>query len=180
MQPMTHLVFFNYVQGSGYLENEGPHIAYLTHLPQAGDAISMGSSRLWTILAVDRYSTSAEQSTSIHIAHVSREADLSRSAWFWNQSAPQRPVDLKLCIADGLLLSSGVLLSTSGQPVAGTLLPEYNVEPHTVGSRPWGINSVEVMAPSDIAAPYYRNVYLAHCVAVPEAQIASLAVAQTV
>jgi len=177
---MTHLVFFNYVQGSGYLTNEGPHIAYLTHLPQAGDAVSMGGARLWNVLAVDCYATSPEQSASIYIAHVSREAELPRSAWFWNQSAPQRPVDLKLCIADGLLLSSGILLSESGQPIAGTLLPEYNVESHTISSRPWGIARVEVMAPSDVAKPYYRNVYLARCVSVPESQTETFAVAQTV
>jgi hypothetical protein len=177
---MTHLVFFHYVQGSGYSDGEGPHIAYLANLPQAGDALSMGEARLWSVLAVDHYSNLSKPQLSIYIAHVSQEAELPRSAWFWNQSAPQRPIDLKLCITDGLLLSSGILLSESGRPVPGTLLPEYNVESHRVSSRPWGIDSVEVMTPSNVAEPYYRNVYLARCVSVPEAQTTSLELAQTI
>lgn len=176
---MSNLVFFDDVTGEGYGPNEAPRIAYLTHLPEIGDRVSMGSDRLWPIIAIDRYSNQSHLNADLFIAYANRTGPLPRSNWFWLSACAHRPRNLELYLGNEQLLSTGVTLNDE-RPEVSTLLPHYNPQARSVSSQPWGIETVATFLPAaEIAQPCYSQVYLLRCVYVSEAASPELTALQS-
>ncbi|HIK33724.1 MAG TPA: hypothetical protein IGS17_09835 [Oscillatoriales cyanobacterium M59_W2019_021] len=169
---MSYLVFFENIAGKGYLHPEQDKVEYLSHPPELGDRISLGTYRLWTIVGIDRYENPENSEDSLYLAHCTVDPQqiesVDRSTWFKVRAYQNRDPNLQLFFGEGILryLNKNLI---GKKPETGYLLPQYNVKEHTVTSKPWGIDSVTSYFPSpDIARPCYNAVHVCQCVYVPE------------
>lgn len=170
---MNHLVFFDAISSKEYEGQEKRKVEYLSHPPEIGDRISMGSQRLWNIVGVDQYLNSENPEEVIYLAHCTVDPQQiecpDRSNWFRVRAYQNREPNLQLFLGEGVLIHVNRDLMGS-KPEVGYLLPQYNPKEHTVTSRPWGIASVVSYFPdAGLEQPCYLAVHLGHCVSVPEA-----------
>ncbi len=170
---MSYLVFFEDIAGKDYTQQEKEKIEYLSHPPVIGDRISMGTQRLWHIVGVDLYQNSENPENVIYLAHCTVDPkqieSVERSSWFRLIAYQDRNPNLQLFLGDGMLLHVNKNL-TGEKPKTGYLLPQYNVQDHTVTSQPWGIVSVTSYFPNPtINLTCYNAVHICQCVYVPEA-----------
>jgi hypothetical protein len=170
---MSYLVFFEDITGKGYIHPEQDKAEYLSHPPEMGDRISLGTYRLWTIVGVDRYENPENPEDILYVAHCTVDPQqiefVDRSTWFRVKAYENRDPNLQLFFGEGILrhLNKNLI---GKKPETGYLLPQYNVHEHTVTSKPWGIASVASYIPcSDVTLACYNAVHVCQCVYVPEA-----------
>lgn len=170
---MRYLVFFDDISGEAYAQQEQAKVEHLSHPPELGDRISLGTYRLWTIVGVDRYENPENPEDILYLAHCTvdsqKNESVDRSTWFKVQAYQNRDPNLQLFFGEGILLHFNENL-IGKKPETGYLLPKYNVNEHTVTSQPWGIASVTSYVPSaDVNMACYNAVHICQCVHVPEA-----------
>jgi hypothetical protein len=170
---MSYLVFFENIAGKGYTQQEEDKVEDLSHPPEIGDRVSLGTHRLWTIVGVDRYENPENPEDILYLAHCTVDPQqiesVDRSTWFRVKAYENRDPNLQLFFGDGRLrhLNKNFI---GKKPETGYLLPQYNVHEHTVTSKPWGIASVTSYFPSsDVNRACYNAVHVCQCVYVPEA-----------
>ncbi|NJM59784.1 MAG: hypothetical protein HC849_05610 [Oscillatoriales cyanobacterium RU_3_3] len=169
---MSYLVFFEAIASTDYQNDENEKIEYLTHVPEIGDRISLGSQRLWYIAGIDMYKNPENPEDIVYLVHCTLDkqqtTSTDRSTWFRVKFYQDRDPNLQLFVAEGILLH--VVKNLIGEkPETGYLLPQYNVSEHTLTSQPWGIASVTSYLPEpNIAQTCYNAIYVGHCVYVPE------------
>jgi hypothetical protein len=170
---MSYLVFFEAIASADYQSDENEKVEYLTHVPDLGDRISLGSRRLWHIVGVDPYENPENPEDIVYLIHCSLDKQqiksTDRSTWFRVEFYQDRDPNLQLFLGEEMLLHVAKNL-IGEKPETGYLLPQYNVHEHTVTYRPWGIASVTSYLPNpNIAQTCYNAIYIGHCVYVPEA-----------
>lgn len=170
---MSKLVFFDAIASREYEGREDVKVEYLSHPPEVGDRVSMGSLRLWNVVGVDPYSHPDRPEQIIYLAHctVALPTDPSsqRENWFRIKAYQNREPTLQLFVGEGMLLHVHRDL-VGGKPEVGYLLPQYDPKEHIVRSRPWGITSVTSYLPSPgIERVCYQKIHIGQCVYVPEA-----------
>lgn len=170
---MRYLVFFDDIAGKDYTQQEQEKVEYLSHLPEMGDRVSLGTHRLWTIVGVDRYENPENPEEILYLAHCTVDPQqiesVDRSTWFKVKAYQNRDPILQLFFGEGMLryMNENFI---GEKPKTGYLLPKYNVQEHTVTSQPWGITSVTSYFPSpDVHLACYNAVHICQCVYVPEA-----------
>lgn len=169
---MNYLVFFDAISSKEYERRENRKVEYLSHPPEIGDRISMGSQRLWTIVGVDAY-VQNNSNLVVYLAHCTVDTQQiesgDRSNWFRIKAYQNREPNLQLFLGENVLLHVNRDL-IGGKPEVGYLVPQYNVKEHTVTSKPWGIASVNSYFPiPDVSQPCYLTVYICQCIYLPEA-----------
>lgn len=162
------LIYLAPINDQDLLASEDSQLLQLQTPPSSGDRVSLGSARLWTVVAVDEYRPNHGNQTPLYLVHCHRGEVPPRPEWFLVQACQRQPIALRLYLGDGELLHWGVDLKGE-EPATGVLLPQYNVESHTVTDRPWGVEAVTLYKPApSVDLPCYCSVWVGQCVSVPE------------
>jgi hypothetical protein len=136
--------------------------------PVVGETVSMGSDRLWTVVDVDTYSNGRQ---SVFIAHIALDVAAvgDRSTWYFVQSLKSRPqTNLRLFFSeDGQFLQFAENM-TGEFLEPGYVLPQFNVQAHSVSSQPWGVVKVETFQPKEPERELcFSDVIVGYCAYIP-------------
>ena len=158
------LIYFEPIEDELMLLGERAQVAYLHQPPQPGDRLTLGSARLWDVIAIDEYRSPQGFSDPIYFAHCHRGLVPPRSEWFAAQECKQRPSSLRLYLCNGELVHWSVNL-TGDEPKTGILLPSFNVEAHTVTASNFGVEGITRYEPQEaLEDPCYRSIWVGLCV----------------
>lgn len=162
------LVIYELVDDSQLLPGERMGVAHMQQPPSKGDRVSLGTHRLWDVVAVDSYQSSTEGDKTLYLAHCCRGTVPPRSDWFLVRELQHYPSELRVYLLNGELEHWGVSLDGT-PPKAGVRLPQFNIAEHTVTPRNVGVESLGQYSPQKgLEHPCYRSIWVGHCVAISE------------
>ncbi|MBD1995278.1 hypothetical protein H6G00_01365 [Leptolyngbya sp. FACHB-541] len=145
---------------------------------QPNGKVSLGSNRVWSILDVDQFELEdqthpeRESPEIISVGHCDLNPNEAppREKWFNIENFQERPLtSLQVFVNEQGSYISDNWNFTGKRPKLGKLLPQYNVDDHTVTSQPWGTVAIDFYRPQERPNMFVNGIYIVHCIYVPEA-----------
>lgn len=158
------LVIFDLVDDALLLPQERMQVAHMQEPPSLGDRLTLGSSRLWEVVAVDEYRNATGFTHPIYLAHCHRGQVPPRPEWFSVRQLQTYPSSLRVYLVDGELEHWTINLDGSS-PKTGVLLPLFNPREHSTTPRDVGVEQVSEYRPKEnVTHPCYQSIWVGDCV----------------